>query len=111
MKERKKKTPRSKKVKKYQRKKEQVRSENDASEWTFWDILGHLQTHRDNSEYFFTSLEHLDCFPSHFRPFSPIIGLFRKTRSGATDPQTDRKKDRKKKERGNRKLKRKRKKE
>ena len=42
--------------------------------WVFWDILGQLGTFWDNSEDFLTSLEHLDCFPSHFRPFSPIIG-------------------------------------
>ena len=45
--------------------------------WTFWDILGHFGTFGtfwDNSEDFLTSLEHLDCFPSHFRPFSPING-------------------------------------
>ena len=49
----------------------QVRSDNDASES---GILGQFGTIRDNSEDFLTSLEYLDCFPSHFRPFSPIIG-------------------------------------
>ena len=37
--------------------------------WVFWDILGQLGTFWDNSEDFLTSLDHLDCFPSHFRPF------------------------------------------
>ena len=36
--------------------------------------MGHFETFWDNWEDFLTSLEHLDCFPSHFRPFSPIIG-------------------------------------
>ena len=35
--------------------------------WTFWDIL----------EDFLTSLEYLDCFLSHFRRFSPIIGYLK----------------------------------
>ena len=42
--------------------------------WAFWDILGHFGTFWDNSEDFLTSLDLLDGFPSHFRPFSPIIG-------------------------------------
>ena len=50
----------------------QVRSDNDASEV---GILGQLGTFWDNSEDFLTSLDLLDGFPSHFRPFSPIIGL------------------------------------
>ena len=53
------------------------------------DILGHLGTFWDNSEDFFTSLEHLDGFPSHCRPFSPIIGSLYKTRYGRTDGRTD----------------------
>ena len=40
-----------------------VTSDNDASEV---DTLGHFGTFWDNSEDFLTSLEHLDCFPSHF---------------------------------------------
>ena len=40
----------------------------------------------DNKEDFTTSLEHLDCFPSHFRPFSPIIGSLQKR---VTDRRTD----------------------
>ena len=31
----------------------------------------------------------IDCFPSHFRPFSPIIGSLKKTRDGQTDGRTD----------------------
>ena len=56
---------------------------------TTWDILGHLRTFWDNSEDFWTSLDHLDCFPSHFRPFSSIIDSFKTTRDGRTDPRTD----------------------
>ena len=56
---------------------------------TFWDIEGHLETLWDNSEDILTSLEHLDCFPSHFRPFSPVIGSLKKTRDRPTDRQTD----------------------
>ena len=66
----------------------QVRSDNDASEvgilGHFWDILGHFGTIRKNS-----SLDHLDCFPSHFRPFSSIISSFQKTRDGPKDRRTD----------------------
>ena len=63
---------------------EQVRSDNDASEL---EILGYFETFWDKSEDFLTSLDHWDCFPSHFRPFSPIIGSLRekKTRDGPTD--------------------------
>ena len=74
----------------------QVHSDNNASEvdilghfGTFWDILGHLGTFWDNSEDFLTSLDHFDYFPSHFRPFSSIIGSFKKTREGRTDRRTD----------------------
>ena len=42
------------------------------------DIFGHLETFRDNSEDILTSWEHLHCFPSHFRPFSPVIGSLKK---------------------------------
>ena len=69
----------------------QVHSENNASEV---DILGHLGTFWDNSEAFLTSLEHLDCFPSHFRPFSPIIGSLKKMRDGRTDRRTKERTDR-----------------
>ena len=61
---------------------EQVHSDNDVSEV---DILGHFGTFWYNSEDFLTSLDHLDCFPSHFRPFSSIISSFKKTRDGPTD--------------------------
>ena len=57
--------------------------------WAFWDILRHFGTFRDNSEDILTSWDHLDCFPSHFRPFSPVIGSLKKTRSGRTDGRTD----------------------
>ena len=57
--------------------------------WTFWDILGHFKTFRDNFEYFGTSFEHLDCFPSHFQPFSPIIGIFYRSCYGPTEQRTD----------------------
>ena len=60
----------------------QVRSDNDASEV---DILGHFRTFWDNLEDFMTSPEQLDRFPSHFRPFSPIIGSLT---DGPTDGQT-----------------------
>ena len=70
----------------------QVRSDNDASELeilghlgTFFDILGHIETIRKTCRRVFKPL---DCFPSHFRPFSPIIGSLKKTRSGRTDGQT-----------------------
>ena len=53
--------------------------DNDASEL---EILGHFETLWDNSEDFLTSVEHF--FPSHFRPFSLIIGLLKKT-----DQRTD----------------------
>ena len=36
----------------------------------------------------FTSLDHLDCFPSHFRPFSFIISSFKKTPDRPTNGQT-----------------------
>ena len=65
---------------------EQVRSDNDASEL---DILGHLGTLCDNSEDFLTSSEHLDCFPCHFRPFSPIIGSLKKKNLGRMDGRTN----------------------
>ena len=62
--------------------------------WEFWDIMGHFETTWDNlghfgnnSEDFLTSLDHLDCFPSHFRPFYPLIGSLKKAR--ITDRQTD----------------------
>ena len=42
-----------------------------------------------NSEDCLRSLEHLDYFPSHFRPFSPIIGSLKKMRDGRTDARTD----------------------
>ena len=66
---------------------EQVRSDNDAS---FLDTLGHSGTFWDDLEDFLTSLEHLDCFPSHFRPFSPIIGSLKTKRitDGPTDGRT-----------------------
>ena len=57
--------------------------------WAFWDILGHLGTIRNNSEDFLTSLDHLDCFPSHFRPFFTIIGSFNKMRDGPMDERTN----------------------
>ena len=50
--------------------------------WTFWDIM----------EDFMTSLEHFDCFPGHFRPFSPVIGigsLKKRVKDGRTDGPTD----------------------
>ena len=59
--------------------------------WAFWDILGQLGTFWDfwdNSEDFLTSLEHLDCLPSHFGPFSSITGSFKRTRSRPTDGRT-----------------------
>ena len=56
---------------------------------TFSDILRHFGTFRDNSEDILTSWEHLHCFPSHFRPFSPVIGSLKKTRYGPTDGRTD----------------------
>ena len=74
----------------------QVHLDNDVSEvdilehfGTFWDILGHFGALRDKLKDFTTSLEHLDRFPSHFRPFSPIIGSLKKTRYGRTDGPTD----------------------
>ena len=60
----------------------QVRSDNDASEVGIWDILGHFGTFWDNSEDFLTSLDLLD---GHFRPFSSIIGSFKKPHDGCTD--------------------------
>ena len=67
----------------------QVHSYNDASD----DILGHFGTSWDTLGHFGTigktfgvwSLEHLDCFPSHFRPFSPGISSFKEPRDGRTD--------------------------
>ena len=61
---------------------EKVHSDNDVSEC---ELLGHFGTFLDNSEDILTGLEHLDCLPSHLRPFSPIIGLMKKTRSGPTN--------------------------
>ena len=63
--------------------------------WTFWhisDIMEHFGTFWNNSEGFVTNLEHLDCFPSPYRPFSPTIDLNRfieKARYGRTDRPTD----------------------
>ena len=57
---------------------------------TFWDILGHIRTVSDNSDDFLTSLGHLDFFPTHFRPFSPIIGSLKKKRYRRTDGPTNR---------------------
>ena len=51
--------------------------------------IGHFGTFWDNLEDFATSLEHLDCFPRHFRPFFPIIGLLKKMRSGRKEGPTD----------------------
>ena len=63
--------------------------------WAFWDILRHFEIFWDNSEDFLTSLDHLDCFPSHFRPFSSIIGSFKNPRTkGPTDGRTDGRTDR-----------------
>ena len=70
---------------KRRKKRKQVHSENDASEV---DILGHFGIFWDNSETFLTSLEHLDCLPSHFRPFVPVIGPLKKT-DDRTDGRTD----------------------
>ena len=52
---------------------------------TTLDILGHFGTFWDNSEDFLMSLDHLDCFPSHYRPFSSVINSFKKTRDEPTD--------------------------
>ena len=52
---------------------------------TFGDIWGHFEIFWD----ILTSLEHLNCFPSHFRPFSPIIGSLKKRTDGPTDRRTD----------------------
>ena len=73
---------RGKKVKRGRGKK---KKNNDASGL---DILGHFGTYWDNLKDFATSLEHLDCFPGHFRPFSSIIGSLKKKRvpDGRTDP-------------------------
>ena len=49
-------------------KEKQIHSDNYASEV---DILGQFGR-------LLISLEHLDCFPSHFRTFSPIIGSLKK---------------------------------
>ena len=78
----------------FQKMKKQVRSDNDASEveisgyfGIFRDILGH-GTFWDNLKNFMTRLEHLDHFPSHFRPFSHIIGSLKKN-ALPTDEPTD----------------------
>ena len=62
--------------------KEQVRSDNDASEvdilgyfGTFWDIMGQFGRLYDEFR--------------AFRPFSPTIGSLRKTSYGRTDGRTD----------------------
>ena len=57
--------------------------------WTFLDIFGQFGTLRDNLEDS-TSLDHLDRFPNHFQPFSPIIVSLKKTSYGRTDGLTDR---------------------
>ena len=49
--------------------------------WAFWDILGKFGR-------LLTSLDHLDCFHSHFRPFSSMIGSFKKSRDGPMDRRT-----------------------
>ena len=64
----------------------QVHLDNDVSEV---DILGQIWTFCDNLEDFTTSKKNLDRFPSHFRPFSPIIGSLKKTCFGQTDGRTD----------------------
>ena len=56
--------------------------------WDIWGILRHLGHFGTNSEDILTSSEHLDCFPSHFGPFSPVISSFKKKR--VTDGRTDR---------------------
>ena len=57
---------------------EQFRSDN---------ILGHFVTFWGNSEDLLKSLEHsVDCFPSHFRPFSTIICSLNKTRDKTDGP-------------------------
>ena len=71
-------------------KREQVRSDNDASEWVFWDILGHIGTLWDVLGQFGTFRDILGQFGSHFRPFSPIFGSLKQTRYGRTDERTDR---------------------
>ena len=43
----------------------------------------------DNLEDFLMSLKHLDCFPSHFQPFSLIVGSLKKTCYRPTDRHTD----------------------
>ena len=61
---------------------EQVHSDNDASEL---DILGQFGRLFDE----FEALGEMDdCFPSHFQPFSLIIGSLKKTRYGPTDRHT-----------------------
>ena len=50
--------------------------------WTFWDVQGHFRRHFDE----FGALR-----PSHFRPFSPVIGSLKKR---VTDPRTNRQMDR-----------------
>ena len=66
----------------------QVSSDNDATEvgilghlvtfQTFWDIMGQ-----------FRSLERLDRFLGHFRPFSSIISSLKRKRYGRMDGRTD----------------------
>ena len=72
-------------VTRYEAKKNQVHSDNYASEL---GILGHFGTTYGYfgtiRKTFLTSLDHLDCFPSHFRPSSSID---RQT-DGWTDGQT-----------------------
>ena len=52
------------------------------------DILGYSEIFWDNSEDYLTSLKQLDGFPTHFQPFSPIIGSLKVTRCRRTDGQT-----------------------
>ena len=67
-----------------------VHSNNNASEV---EILRHCETFWDHVEDFMMNshLEQLDCFPSHFRPFSPIIGSLKKNR--VPDPRSHGRKD------------------
>ena len=50
-------------------------------------ILGHFGI-LGQFEDFLMSLVHLDCFPSHFRPFSSTISSLKKTHYGRTDQRT-----------------------
>ena len=68
-----------------EKKRKPIRSDNDASEVI---IFGHFGTFWDNLEDFLMSLKHLDCFPSHFQPFSLIVGSLKKTRYRPTDRPT-----------------------